>query len=303
MEEVLFGIDLGGTKVEGVVMVNGETPQVIARHRVPTEQEKGYTHILQQITALVRHLESTTGIKAKRIGIGTPGVTNPQTVMLKNSNTLCLNNQPLGADLTNLLGIPVSLANDANCFALAESKWGAGTSLPQAPKLVFGIIMGTGVGGGLVFDGKVWNGQHGIGGEWGHNPLLENGPSCYCGKNGCIETLISGPALEKYYAQLSRTSMKLKEIAELARLGSDIHATQTIEKLCKLFGKALGNLINILDPDLIVIGGGVGQIDALYTEGRAAILPWLFNNELHTPILKPLLGDSAGVFGAALLGE
>jgi predicted NBD/HSP70 family sugar kinase len=301
MAEILFGIDLGGTKIEGVVMENAAKPIVLARHRIPTEQTKGYSHIIQQIKALLAHLESQSGIKATKIGIGTPGVTNPKTGLLKNSNTLCLNNQPLQADLTQALGIPANLANDANCFALAEAIWGAGAALPHPPQVVFGVIMGTGVGGGLVVNGKVWNGGHGIAGEWGHNPLQHDGPDCYCGKNGCVEKVISGPALEQYYHKLSGETLTMREIATLAEQGGNPNATATIAHLCHYYGKAMANLINILDPDLIVLGGGVGQVDALYTEGRAAILPWLFNNELETPIMKPALGDSAGVFGAALL--
>ena len=301
MAEILFGIDLGGTKIEGVVMGNAAKPMVLARHRIPTEQTRGYSHIVQQIKALLTQLESQSGIKATKIGIGTPGVTNPKTGMLKNSNTLCLNNQPLQADLTQALGIPVTLANDANCFALAETIWGAGAALPNLPQVVFGVIMGTGVGGGLVVNGKVWNGGHGIAGEWGHNPLQHDGPDCYCGKHGCVEKVISGPALEQYYHKLSGETRTMREIANLAQAGTDVNATATIAHLCHYYGKAIANLINILDPDLIVLGGGVGQVDALYTEGRSAILPYLFNDELKTPIMKPALGDSAGVFGAALL--
>jgi len=297
--QALWGIDLGGTKIEGVVLNNAEDLTPIARMRVPTEQEHGYEHILQQIKKLVSQLSAATGLTPERIGIGTPGTTDPQTGLLKNSNTLCLNNQPLKTDLEALLGIPLEMANDANCFAMAEARMGAvRTHFPEA-RVVFGVILGTGVGGGVVVDGKIIGGRQGIGGEWGHNPLDDSGGPCYCGKTGCVEKVISGPSLEGYYALHTGEKRKLKEILE--RREEDPFAAETIARLIHFFGKGIAQVINILDPDVIVLGGGVGNIELLYTEGVAAVLPYVFNNRLDTVFLKPELGDSAGVFGAALL--
>lgn len=297
----LWGIDLGGTKIEGVVLKSAVNPTVVARKRVPTEAVNGYDHILNQIKLLVDQLIAEVGYEPLTIGIGTPGTLDPATKLQKNSNTTCLNGKPLKADLEKLLGVPVFLANDANCFALAEDRMGIVREVVKDPKLTFGIIMGTGVGGGLVIDGHVRNGIHGIGGEWGHNFLDDSGGPCYCGLEGCVETIISGPALERHYHQVSGQQMKLAEILKRHEANSDTHATETIERLLHFFGKAVASLVNILDPDAIVIGGGVGNIDLLYTEGRKHILKHVFNPEFQTPILKPKLGDSAGVFGAAYL--
>jgi len=204
-------------------------------------------------------------------------------------------------DLEEILGIPVKLANDANSFALAEALMGAGKDYPDA-EVVFGVIMGTGVGGGLVVNKKIIGGHHGIGGEWGHNILDENGDDCYCGKKGCVEQVISGPALERFYERESGEKLSLKTILERYQAGTDVHAAATIDRLLEFYGRAISTLINVLDPGLIVIGGGVGNIDLLYTEGYERIKKYIFNNGvITTPILKPNLGDSAGVFGAALL--
>ncbi|MDZ4683276.1 MAG: ROK family protein [Saprospiraceae bacterium] len=297
--QALWGLDLGGTKIEGVVFksINDLTP--IARLRVPTEQAQGYDHILQQIKKLVDQLSAVTYLSPTRIGIGTPGTLDPQTQLLKNSNTLCLNNQPLKKDLEAILGVPLEMANDANCFAMAEARMGAvQTHFPEA-RVVFGVILGTGVGGGVVVDGRIIGGRQGIGGEWGHNPLNDSGGPCYCGKVGCVEKVISGPSLEAYYAQHTGEKRSMKEI--LARREEDPFAAETIARLIHFFGKGIAQVINILDPDVIVLGGGVGNIELLYTEGVAAVLPYVFNNRLDTIFLKPELGDSAGVYGAALL--
>ena len=201
------GIDLGGTKIEGVILRDKDPSSVMARHRIATEGHGGYDHILQRIALLVNHLQDVSGYKPERIGFGTPGTIDPSTCLLKNSNTLCLNNNPLDRDLERLLGVEVEVANDANCFALAEFHMGAiHQHYPQA-SVAFGIIMGTGVGGGVVIDGKILKGHHGIGGEWGHMWLDESGGDCYCGRVGCVETVISGTALEKYY--FSKTAMTL----------------------------------------------------------------------------------------------
>ena len=196
--------------------------------------------------------------------------------------------------------MPVKLANDANCFALAETKWGiVKKEMPDA-KIVFGIIMGTGVGGGIVIDGNVLNGRHGIGGEWGHNFLDESGGMCYCGKVGCVETVLSGPGLQKYYTQLTGEHIKLQEIVAHYNRGEDA-AIKTINRLVHFFGKAVSVVTNIIDPDVIVVGGGVGNVEAIYQKGKQSLQEFIFNDTVDVKILKPLLGDSAGVFGAAAL--
>ncbi|HNR73241.1 MAG: ROK family protein [Bacteroidetes bacterium OLB12] len=298
----LWGIDLGGTKVEGVVLKSPVEPKVLFRDRLPTEGHKGYEHILGQIKKVVDMMEAAHGYKPKRIGIATPGTIDPSTGLMKNSNSTSLNGKPIKADLENLLGVELAMANDANCFALAEANMGVAHEKYPDAKVVFGVILGTGVGGGVVVDGKVINGLHGIGGEWGHNFLDVSGGSCYCGKSGCVEKVLAGPALEKYYASISGVSKSLKEVYEAYKSGTDPFATQTMERLHHFFGVALSVVLNILDPDVVVIGGGVGNIDSIYTEGINSLRQHIFNNKrLETPILKPKLGDSAGVFGAAFL--
>lgn len=295
---MFWGIDLGGTKIEGVVLAGRNADSVLARHRIDTEGNKGYTHVLERIRDLVDHLSGITGCFPEAIGIGTPGTLDPATGLLKNSNTLCLNGRPLDQDLEALLGVKVSMANDANCFALAEYHLGVvPRSFPEA-KIVFGVIMGTGVGGGIVIHGQILGGHHGIGGEWGHMFLDDSGGPCYCGRQGCVETIISGTALQKYYTQLTGQVRKLQDILSDP---DDETAVEVRQRLIFYFGKALGQIINVLDPDLIILGGGLGQIDFLYTDGREAVARNIFNPVLTTPIVKPLLGDSAGVFGAAML--
>ncbi len=298
----LWGIDLGGTKIEGVVIESKDNPNVLARMRVPTEQQGGYGHIIQQISKLIGMLEQETGLRPERIGMGTPGTLDPATQLMKNCNTTSLNNQPLRKDLETQLGIPFTLANDANCFAVAEARFGAAHEVAPNATVVFGVILGTGVGGGVVLNGKAVNGKQGIAGEWGHNFLDESGGLCYCGKVGCVETIISGPALERYYQSLTGTRLKLREIAE--RSGHEDAARQTIQRLTHYFGKAISVIINVLDPEVIVLGGGVGNIQELYTEGVEAAKSFVFNTgvkTIDTVFLRPKLGDSAGVFGAALL--
>lgn len=298
---MLWGIDLGGTKIEGVILKSVENPEVLVRKRIPTEQPKGYEHILNQIKKLVDLLSEEIGSTPDKIGIGTPGTLDPKTQTLKNSNTTAFNGKPFKADLEKLLGMPIVMANDANCFALAEAKMGAVKSQNIDAAVVFGIIMGTGVGGGLVVNGKIVGGKHGIGGEWGHNHLDDSGGKCYCGKIGCVETIISGPFTQKYYASLNGKEKPLKEIVELHKTGTDPNATKTIDRLTHFFGKAISVVIDIVDPDVVVIGGGVGNIDYLYTDGVKSAKNFVFNDNLETIFLKPELGDSAGVFGAAML--
>jgi fructokinase len=246
-------------------------------------------------------MQSKSGLDPKTIGFGTPGVLDPFLQTMKNCNSTSLNGQPLKKDIEAILQIPVVLANDANCFALAETHWGVVKQKAPGAKVVFGIIMGTGVGGGIVMNGNIWTGCHGIGGEWGHIYLDDSGGPCYCGKTGCVETIISGPALEKYYLGISGKKIRLKEIVSLYHTGADEHAIRTIDRLNHFFGKGASVITNLLDPDVIVVGGGVGNIDTIYTDGVKYLQHYIFNNRLDVPILKPSLGDSAGVFGAAAL--
>jgi fructokinase len=300
MNEALWGIDLGGTKIEGAILPSLNNPQPLLRTRIDTEGHKGYPHIINQIASLVRLMKEQSGLTPGRIGFGTPGVLDPILQTMKNCNSTALNGEPLKKDLEEKLQLPVVLANDANCFALAETHWGIVKQKCPEAKMVFGIIMGTGVGGGIVFNGQVWNGKQGIAGEWGHNFLDESGGPCYCGKAGCVEKVISGPGTESFYEKISGKKLRLKEIMS-AYASGDQHAVETVERLCFFFGKAVSVITNILDPDVIVIGGGVGNIDSLYSKGMESLSKHIFNNRVDVPILKPSLGDSAGVFGAAAL--
>lgn len=294
----LWGIDLGGTKIECAVIDAGVT---VIRRRIATEANKGYEHIIAQVKRLIAEVSGEIGERPATIGFATPGVLDPETQRMKNCNTVVMNNQLMQEDIENALQIPIKLANDANCFALAETLMGAGKNYPNS-ELVFGVIMGTGVGGGLIVHNRVIKGIHGIAGEWGHNILEETGELCYCGKRGCVETVISGTALENYYAKISGNKLKLSEIVSNHLIRRDKFADETIERLLEYYGRALATLINVLDPNLIIIGGGVSNVELLYTKGYQRIKKYLFNpGELKTPILKPVLGDSAGVFGAALL--
>ncbi len=300
-EQPLWGIDLGGTKTEGVILKSRSQPEVLHRMRIPTEAHKGYEHIIGQVATLINMLSRESGLKPERAGIGHPGTLDPNTGMIKNANTTALNGKPFNVDLENKLGFPVRLANDANCFAVAEALLGGVPKVLPNAEVVFGVILGTGVGGGWVVHGKVINGRQGICGEWGHNFLDESGGLCYCGHVGCVETVFSGPALEKYYESLTLRHLPLRDIADRAAEGTDEAAIQTMDRLIHFFGKAIAVVINIMDPDAIVLGGGVGNIDRLYTDGVAEARKYLFNPRIDTVFLKPELGDSAGVFGAALL--
>jgi fructokinase len=288
-----LGIDLGGTKIEGVVL--GEDGKAIERRRIATEREHGYDHILDRVAGLVADLRRHVP-DCERVGIGTPGSLSQSNDRLKNSNTTCLNGRPLRADLVARLGVDVRLENDANCFALAEAQQGAG----RGCRLVFGVILGTGVGGGLVWDGEVWTGPQHIAGEWGHHRIDPAGTRCYCGERGCVETGLSGPALERAYADAGGAPCSPAEIAARAAAG-DGRAARVLDAYVDLFGRALANVVNIVDPDVVVLGGGLSNLDVLYSRGRAAVEHYVFNDELRTPIVRNHLGDSAGVIGAALL--
>lgn len=307
--QTYWGIDLGGTKTEGVVLSAPSPDAVLIRERIDTEASKGYDHILNQIVQLIDKLKADTGLAPDRIGFSTPGTFDPARQAMKNCNTTVLNGKPLKQDLTHRLGIPVELANDANCFALAETTLGIVPDVVPDYQTVFGVIMGTGVGGGIVVRARgrderpfILNGLQGIGGEWGHNILEENGSPCYCGKRGCVEKVIAGPALQQYYQQISGEARTMPEIMDRYQQGNDLVASQTVNRMLEYFGRAISVIVNILDPDAIVLGGGLGNIDLLYTEGVERVRKYVFNSrELNTRFLKPKLGDSAGVFGAAML--
>lgn len=296
-----WGIDLGGTKVEAVVLEQLYPLKVVHRQRIPTESQLGYEHILHRIGLLVEQVAEAVGHRPEHIGFGTPGILDPGTGRMKNCNTTALNGQALKDDLERQLNVEATLANDANCFALAEATMGAVPEQVPDAQVVFGIILGTGVGGGVVINGKVLEGKHGIGGEWGHNFLHESGGPCYCGLSGCVETVLSGPALEGYYQQLSGVGRNLPEIVARHAKGEDAHASETVARLLRHFGQGMANVLNLIDADAVVIGGGVGNIELLYTEGVRWVKHFVFHDQLETRFLKPLLGDSAGVFGAASL--
>jgi fructokinase len=290
-----IGIDLGGTKIEGVVL--DATGNEIIRKRVATEREHGYRHILNRLKSLHDELAAAVPGQPTTFGIGTPGAISPRTGLLKNSNTVCMNGQPVKADLEQLLGRKIEIQNDANCFAVAEARLGAG----RGKKLVFGVIMGTGCGGGIVHKGEVLTGAQAIAGEWGHMSIDPHGPRCYCGQLGCVETFISGGGLENLFAEKYGVRRPLKEV-ERDYFAGDPGAVAFMQEFFDRFGRALANLIDILDPDIVVIGGGVSNFSAIYSEGIAAVQKHVFTDELETPIVKHQLGDAAGVLGAALVG-
>jgi fructokinase len=288
-----LGIDLGGTKIEGVVLDDRLVPR--ERVRVATERERGYDHILGRVCEVVAALRPHAP-DVTCVGIGTPGSLSTRDGTLKNSNTTCLNGRALRVDLEQRLGMPVRLENDANCFALAEARGGAG----QGSAMVFGVILGTGIGGGIVHRGVLWPGPQHIAGEWGHHRLEPDGPACYCGQRGCVETMLAGPALEAAYRSASGEACAAAEIARRAAEG-EAAAVSVMTVYLDRFGRALANVLTILDPDVVVLGGGLSNVEALYTAGRDAVARYVFNDELRTPIVPNRLGDSAGVIGAAML--
>ena len=284
-----IGVDLGGTKTEIIVL--DENLNVMERKRVSTPQNN-YDEIIHTIINLVSDVSQS--ISDFSLGVCCPGAISKQTGVIKNSNTQCLIGKSLKEDLENKLQKNISIENDANCFTIAESKLGAGIGFD----LVFGVIMGTGVGGGIVIDNTLHSGRTNIAGEWGHHTLHQNGNSCYCGKNGCVETYISGPSLEKRWNQLTGLTQTMPEIIE--NFDNSI-GKQWKNEFLENFGHGLANVIDILDPDAIILGGGLSNIDFLYHEGKESIYSKVFSDMIETPILKNNLGDSSGVFGAALL--
>lgn len=290
-----IGMDLGGTKIEGIVL--DRQGREIFRKRILTEQEKGAEHILDQIRYLYEELVSGIEGETHTLGIGTPGALSLKTGLLKNSNTVCLNGTPFKTNLEKKLGRKFEMQNDANCFALAEALQGAGCG----KTLVFGVILGTGCGGGIVHEGKIWTGLQTLGGEWGHMTIDPQGPECYCGARGCVETLISGGGIEKLYAKRFHEAHVLPEILKRYRSGEK-ELADFMNIVFRNFGRALANVINILDPDVVVLGGGVSNMEELYTQGVEEVRRAVFSDSLETPILKNKLGDSAGVIGAAWIG-
>lgn len=299
MTSPLVGIDLGGTKIEAAI-VDRDAPDTAGfRTRLPTESDKGYDHIVGQIGKLVGMVRDELGeTMPKTIGIGTPGTLDPKTRLLRGSNTQCLNGRPFHADLEFALGVGLCMENDANCFALAEATMGAA----RGYETVFGVILGTGCGGGFVVRGRVLHGCHGIAGEWGQIVLDPEGEMSGYGTRGTIETMLPGPALEKFYEKRSGTRRALRDVVARAETDGDADAIATIDHLKSGFARAITIIINSFDPHAIVIGGGVGNIDALYSpEVRAMISEQIFAPSFEAPLLRPELGDSAGVFGAAML--
>jgi fructokinase len=291
-----IGIDLGGTKIEGILL--DKQNQVLERIRVPTKQENGYEAILSRIVTLIKDIQSRSDQDAS-IGICTPGAIEPTEGVLKNSNTVCLNGKPLKDDLESALDCSIEIENDANCFALAEAALGTA----KGYSTVFGVIMGSGVGGGIVFSQRIHRGRLFIAGEWGHITLHPNGLNCYCGRQGCVEKYISGTALEKRWNELGGENLALDQIvSKFDPLPDDRYRKWKTEFLDN-FGRALATVINIVDPDAIVLGGGVSNIPFLYNEGSKIVQNNTFSTFSDTPILPNQLGDSAGVFGAALLPE
>ena len=288
-----IGIDLGGTKTEGILL--DEKYDIIERKRIKTPQENGYDSIVKSITFLINDLKKKTSEKTS-IGLCTPGVTDPNSGLIKNSNTQCLIGMPLKNDLENILDQEILMENDANCFALAESLLGSA----KDNEVVFGVIMGTGVGGGIVINGTIHKGRSNIAGEWGHHILYPNGNECYCGKRGCVETYISGPALERRWFEITGTKESLQSITQNLSFEK---AEQWKSEFLENFGMALANVVDILDPDVIVLGGGVSNVSFLYDEGKKAVYEKVFSDLVNTPVLKNKLGDSAGVFGACLLNN
>jgi fructokinase len=293
-----IGVDLGGTKIEAVAI--GPSGETLARRRAPTPAHD-YVAILETIAGVVRDMESELGGRGS-LGLGTPGVISPRTGLVKNSNTTGLNGKPLDRDLAARLGREARIENDANCFALSEAVDGAGAGA----RVVFGVILGTGVGGGLIVDGRVIQGVNKVAGEWGHTPLPWMTPAefpgrlCYCGHYGCVETFLSGPALAYDYCLRSGVRANGEEIAARADAG-EAAALDCLDTYRDRLARALAALVNLLDPDVIVLGGGVSNIDRIYEGLRDLVERQAFSDAIDTRILRNVHGDASGVRGAAWL--
>jgi len=297
---VRIGIDLGGTKIE-IVALDAQGRERV-RRRVPTPQ-RDYRETLAAIAALVGSVERELGARGS-VGIGTPGSISRATGLLRGSNSLCLNGQPIRQDLEIALGRPVRITNDANCFALSEASDGAGAGAA----VVFGAILGTGVGAGIVVDGRVLDGPNAIAGEWGHNPLPwprddeRPGAACFCGRMGCIETWLSGPGIERDHLRTTGEAARSQQIAARAA-GGDAACMTTLVRYEERLARALAHVINLLDPDVIVLGGGMSNLDRLYANVPARWGAWVFSDRVDTRLVRHAHGDSSGVRGAAWLWE
>ncbi len=293
-----IGIDVGGTKIEGLALGDDGAP--LGRQRVATPRDD-YTGTVDAVALVVHGLERETGQRGS-VGVGIPGVVSPATGLVKNANSTWLIGRPLADDLGARLDRPVRLANDANCFALSEAVDGAGAGAA----VVFGVIVGTGTGGGIVADGRLIVGANAIAGEWGHNPLPaprdseSPGPLCYCGRTGCIETFLSGPGLERDYALALDEQVPAVEIARRAGAG-ERKATACLERYADRMARALASVINVLDPDVIVLGGGLSNIAWFYTGVPVRWAPYIFSDRVDTRLVRAVHGDSSGVRGAAWL--
>ena len=294
-----WGLDLGGTKIEGAVLTSDG--ECVFRDRIPTGGERGYDNVLANIGGLVRLMSQRTGLTPSRVGLGTPGTLDRSTGLMKNSNLLCLNDRPLLDDLNRGGGVEFRIANDANCFTLAEYTMGSVRRSHRSSHVVFGVIMGSGVGGGILVDGQILGGRHGIGGEWGHMRLDPALGDCYCGGQGCVELALSGLHTERRFEEACGRSRGLAQICEDFLSGSDQVARDLMTKWLEWFGLALSNVVNLLDPDVIVLGGGVSNLKILYDRGVEEVKKHVFGRSFTTPIVKAELGDSAGVLGAAFL--
>ena len=299
-----IGIDLGGTKIEGVALA--EDGALLARQRIATPRGD-YAATIAAIAGLVRRLGQEAGDPAATVGIGIPGVVSPKSGLVKNANSTWLIGHPLDADVAAAIGRPVRTQNDANCFAVSEASDGAAAGCHT----VFGVIIGTGCGGGIVIGGKVLTGRNAIAGEWGHNPLPwprsskewgeeTPGPHCYCGRRGCIERFCCGPAFEEDHAAATGTRLPAPEIVAALRAG-DTAARASLDRYVDRLARALAALINIVDPDAVVLGGGMSNVTELYRELPAALQRWCFSDGIDTPILPARHGDSSGGRGAAWL--
>ena len=295
---IRIGVDLGGTKTEIIAL--DETGKELVRRRVHTPAHD-YKEILDQVASLVFGVEDEIG-KEGTLGIGTPGALSRATGLLKNSNSVCLNGRPILADLEDRLQRTIRISNDANCFALSEAMDGAGAGA----SVVFGVIVGTGTGGGIAVNGSVLTGPNGVAGEWGHNPLPwprddeRPGPACYCGRYGCIETFLSGPGMARDHGAANGMGLAPPAIVEGARSG-DKACAGTLQRYADRMARSLAHVINILDPDVIVLGGGMSNIEELYALVPSLWGPYVFSDRVDTKLRKAVHGDSSGVRGAAWL--